>query len=330
MDKKSSFCRQCSLCVGDCPVFSVYREEPLSAKGRVILEENKTPIELIGDFSWECRVCGLCQKICPSRIPHVSDTINLRKNLTAINKVSEECTIIKTRLKESGNPFGEEEKYNIKKEGTTLLWLGCTARNKTPGIINPTVQALEKMAIDVAILEKEGCCGALEYFMGDIEAAAEKTQNLINVFSGFNEVITPCAKCYVGFKTLIPMQKNLKKRNARVPKITHLIEKLFSNDKYTKPKESSFFQFPCRLLNFDNNGIFAEYAKKVVGKSNLGSLGHPLCCGGECHSSTDISKWRVRQILQSFEGEEVVTGCPGCYLNFSRHSKKRVRFITES
>jgi len=330
-----NLCRQCSLCVGACPTFAVYREEPLSAKGRVVLKSMNLSADSMRDLVWECRTCGMCQNICPPQIPHMQDVLSLREELTSKNKVSEDVKIIKDRLVKNGNPFEKEAIKLKKRAGKVLLWTGCVARFEAPEIIESTLNFLDKVGVDVALLEQESCCGAIEYFMGDEKAAHERLKKLLPIFAEFDEVITLCSSCWVFFNKVIPTLLGKRdKRKTTFPKISHLLNIVYARSETLKPNVSAFFHFPCRMANWAGEKLPAS-AESMIQKlgfesSNIDSTGQVVCCGGNSYEDAliDLSQWRIPQILQGFKGNEVVTGCPGCYINFKRSSGINVKFVT--
>jgi len=330
-----NICRQCSLCVGACPTFSVYREEPLSAKGRVVLRTMGVSADKMSDLLWECRTCGMCQSICPPQIPHMQDVLALREKLTNENKVSEDVRILKGRLIKSGNPFGKEAVKLKKRDGKVLLWTGCVARFEAPEIIDSSLNFLAKVGINAALLEQEDCCGAVDYFLGDEKTARERLKKLLPIFAEFDEVISLCSSCWVCFNELIPKLLGKRdKRNNSFPKISHLLDAVYANTEILKPNTSSFFQFPCRMANWSGRELSASVDSMIrkIGfeNNNIDSIGQVVCCGGSSYEGVliDLSQWRIPQILQGVELDEVVTVCPGCYVNLKKNSGRNVKFLT--
>ncbi len=327
------------MCIGECPVFSVYREEHLSAKSRVILKDKNTKTVDMSDLIWECRTCGTCQKICTAGIPHIKNIIDLRKELIAANKVSVECSAIIKSFREKQNPLNVEEKPSLKlsTEGDVLLWRGCVTRNKAPEIVKPSLAFLRKIGIDVSLMEKEGCCGMPAHLLGDTISAEKNIEKLIKRLSKYKAVISICPTCTIGFKELVPiyLSRNTEeaRRKIKLPSFLNIVELIHRNDHLLDISEDSFFQVPCRLSNMYEdkvNNDFVEFIRKHRLKNNINSIGQVQCCSGETFNGTlnDLSKWRIPQILMPSTVKDVITSCPSCYLNFQKSTKKPVKFVT--
>ena len=84
-----------------------------------------------------------------------------------------------------------------KARGRVVLLAGCVQPALRPAINAATVRLLNRLGIEVVIAKKAGCCGALDYHMGQQEAALARARNNIDAWlnAGAEAVIINASGC---------------------------------------------------------------------------------------------------------------------------------------
>jgi len=90
---------------------------------------------------------------------------------------------------------GEE----IRLRGRVALLLGCAQQALDPDINDATIEVLNRNGIEVVIPETQGCCGALSWHVGELNAAQKFAINNLAAFpADVDAIITNAAGCGSG------------------------------------------------------------------------------------------------------------------------------------
>lgn len=343
-------CYKCGMCMFQCPIYSVYRNETYSAKGKInaidaIINKEVNVYEL-DDVFRECNLCRHCSKICPGEIDITSLVIKYRHLLNSI-KQCDRYEHILNNIKKYGNPYEPQknafknnkiydidDKENIDIQnidkisgGETLVFFGCTIRHNIPGIVDSVLNFLDKLHIEYIIMEDEPCCGNILYNIGYIEDANIIAKANKAILNKFNKIITLCPGCYSMFKSY---------KNSKF-EVFYILDLIYDARQRLKSnaKEPLYFQIPCHIYNSKENykNIISEIMP-LFGDidSSLDVMG-TKCCGAGGGMSTYNKNYlqeRMDIVLKEVNVNHIMTSCPFCYLNFKKNTSKNVSFITEN
>ncbi len=246
------------MCMFECPIYSVYRNDVFSPKGKInaidFITTNKNKINKIDSLSEtfrECNMCGHCTMICPGEVEITKLVVDYRNVLNKI-KPNKNYERIMNNIKLFGNPYGLNlENKKIKKKNNNgkdniLLFFGCTARYKLPEkTLNSVLGFLDKLSINYSILEDEPCCGNILYNLGYSREAKTINEKVHNVMKIYSKVITICPGCYNMFKTYKQSDSKLE--------VFHILEVIHDSIQQIKniENDSIYLQVPCHVYNSD-------------------------------------------------------------------------------
>jgi fumarate reductase (CoM/CoB) subunit B len=338
-------CYKCGMCMFQCPVYSVYRNEAYSPKGKInaidsIINTKRHNLPELSEIFQECNLCKHCVNVCPGEIDTPGLVVEYRARLNKI-KPSGSYREVLNKIKLSGNPFGLNNGSVYRENGTgikedkneknkTLVFLGCTTRHKLPEIAKSLLNFLDRLGFSYTLLDNEPCCGNILNNLGYPEEARNMAKQNKAVLNKFDRIITLCPGCY-------NMLKTYKKSVGSGFEVFHILEIVHASRNQLKSRtgEPFYFQVPCHIYNSDNK--FKNMIPDIIQlfeyiQSSLDVTQATKCCGaggGMLLYNKEYVQNRLNTILRNVEVENVVTACPFCYLNFKRHSSKKVSFITE-
>lgn len=236
-------------------------------------------------------------------------------------------------FKECGTPY----RYNksrikpikgVKKESSTLLYLGCFTTVKTPQYGENVIRFLLKENISFCILEEEICCGYPILCTGKIDVYNEFVKKNLKLFKkkGFKKIITVCPSCYMVFK------KHYSKHGFEVKYFTEYL-------KPSKKKKTGnlIIQHACPLKNGEIPGI-ADDMETLYNESGYNVLREVPrnCIGlGIGHQlRTEIYEAIAKDRMQDFkeergylknlqEGDNFITSyCPDAFWALRAYGRK--------
>ncbi len=326
-----------------CPVYSVYRNEVYSAKGKIcaidsIVNTRKNSLSELSEVFKECNLCRHCVKVCPGEIDTPALVVEYRARLNKI-ETSDSYHEILHNIKQSGNPYGlsndfkhQEDRAGIlgNKKEKTLVFLGCTTRYKLPELADSLLNFLDRLGFNYTLLDKEPCCGNILYNLGYVEEAKNIAKQNKIILNKFDKIITLCPGCY-------NMLKTYKKSVGAGFEVFHILEIVHeARDRIKRNiKEPLYFQVPCHIYNSNDKfkNIILDIAQLFEHpRFSLDVTQATKCCGaggGMLLYNKGYVQSRVDALSRNIVPEHVITACPFCYLNFKRHTSKVVSFITD-
>jgi len=211
-----------------------------------------------------------------------------------------------------------------------LYWVGCVTSFRYPNIARAAVQALRKMGFDPILLGgREGCCGDLLFLTGQVDAARENAQRVLNVIEaeGPDVLVTGCAGCYRAFS------RGFEGVGLKPPfKVLHasqFVEDLVSRGavKFKALKMKVTYHDPCELgrlcgvYDAPRNVLKAIPGLELVEMALTRNLAR--CCGAgggvfglDPDLAQEIGAIRLRSDALPTGAEAIVSACPTCYMNF--------------
>jgi ferredoxin len=268
-------CIGCGLCALGCPSTEETGRESLSAKGRnlalqagLTAAEAREPIEA-------CTLCGYCDGVCPKGVRNVENVLELRRELAG------------------SRPAPPSPK-------TAAVVLGCTIRERAPGLASSIRNFLERIGRPVEPLEG-GCCGAPEVIRG---AAPEP-----RVRAGV--VCDPlCMERYDA---------------------EYLGELAMRRLELFDLGASTYYHVPPSLVNRAHARYYPLYdamRRKTGCETNLDLNRLARSSGASASGNRDV-KVLVERLLERVKAKRIVTCSPADYLAFRAHSGRETRFVTE-
>ena len=303
--------------------------EPLAIVG------NAFPAETL----WECRTCRACMEVCPARIEHVPQLMELRRaEVMMRGQLPQEAAIALKSMERAGNPFGPQDARSdwIKEvqvpvigpgeECEALFWIGCctTYDPVKQKVAHNVLRILRAAGVNVAALgEDEHCCGDPARVLGDenLFQATVKAQIEMIASRKFKYILTHCPHCYNVMKNEYP-QFGAK---FQVMHHSEVIARLIEEKRLTLPspiQRKVTYHDPCYLGRY--NGIYEEPRNilRSIKGVELREMEHnrekARCCGGGGgHYWMDLpggERLNVARAKEAFatEAEIVAVSCIYC------------------
>jgi glycolate oxidase len=361
VDNEVLACIQCGFCRLGCPIFAETALESRNARGHVILAFNLMtgaiqPSQELANSFYECTMCLNCMATCPASIMVADIVEGARKRLVEEGYLPEVFLPMLESLKEEGNPFrepadrrvevypaGYEARARVPESVDLLLFLGCVGSYQDLYIVPSTMELLDKVGVNYAVLgTEENCCGYVAYLVGS-DAFQECMERNIATFSRLspNFLVTTCAGCYRAFKELYT---NL---HVEVLHLVEYVERLISEGKVEFKRG-----FPSRVIYHDpcdmgrHLGLYEPPRKVLKSIPNLELLEFRLnralakCCGGggglKAYDNGLSSKLADNRVAEALDvgAEVLVSTCPSCKSNLKlaaarlgRERRKRIRVM---
>jgi Fe-S oxidoreductase len=336
-------CALCpNMCRFDCPVLRVEKSEALSPSGKTriayFLEMNK--LNFTSDFidlMYKCAGCDACKQWCPFDFSVGDLLLGVREDIIERGLAPSPLVEFKDEL-EKNHTIYEETPVNagieIKKERADILYFrGCTAKAKTPEVVDANLKILKKSGVEFTTLPDEWCCGVPFLILGFKDAFKEFAEHNVKAIkeSKCKTLVCGCPECTYVFKELYP-KLGFRLKAEILPMAQFLLRLV--EEKRIKPmslKEEYVYHDPCVLSRKLN--VCAqprELLKSIPGlklKEAHFSQKETRCCGmggmlgiTNPKISLEIAKNRISELGEA--GDSVVTACPTCELAFKNADKK--------
>jgi len=213
------------------------------------------------------------------------------------------------------------------------------------------------LGIKLVELEDWNCCGATEYFSQDeLTACSVIARNLALVEPEYNQLVAPCAACYLNLKKVDHLMGKFPQLGAQVNEalaagglsyrpgrvtVRHMLDVIVDDlgetavrDKVSRPLAGLRFApyYGCQVVRPLDNGDSPEYPTKMDRLlSWLGAevVDYPVkahCCGGHMTQISEPQAFElIRRLLQSaaeYEADMIVCMCPMCQLNLDGYQAR--------
>jgi len=193
-------CIDCAMCVTVCPQFRLIPNQPYApkgmfdfVKGAISYYELKGNIDIPDSFIAEisgCHKCGLCDGVCPAKIP--ISTLLVRLNSLVAKRLPEsppvEVSIPTTDVNDINDP-----------NSNIVLWIGKNLAENM-GIVVTAVKLLKQLGLKMKVLGTKYDSGFLDYISGNSNTLIEKIRKNLEVLgSNTLEIITLTPEDYKVF-----------------------------------------------------------------------------------------------------------------------------------
>ncbi len=333
-------CTSCSFCTVTCPVMNVLLTDASSPRGRVQIAYGLYTGELELDESaskrlYECTTCGMCDHSCPSGV-HIVDVIKAARKVVYPEFSVEKQRSFVNNIGEKGHTYGEAKEpvwaftgHEPKENAEIAYFMGCkiTAESgHAQGIA--AVRILEHLNEDFTTLN-EVCCGAPLMYMGAPEEKirAQMEKNMAEIRKrGVKKVIFSCPSCYYMFSKVYPKYVDIS--DIEFQHIVEYLDGKLDMDDFDSGTEPITYHDPCHLGR--TFGVYEEPRKliKLIPDADYMEMEHnrenSLCCGAggslALYEPSLTKKMAERRVSES-DGRIIVSACPNCVGNFSKHTK---------
>jgi heterodisulfide reductase subunit B len=223
----------------------------------------------------------------------------------------------------------------------------------------------DELAIELEELEDWNCCGATEYFSQDeLTACAVVARNLALVSPELDQLIAPCAACYLNLKKTDQLMTDNAEMGAQVNEclaagqlsyepgrvwVRHLLDVIHDDigedavrDKVVRPLTGLRVApyYGCQVVRPITEGDSTEYPMKLDRLFTwLGAevVDYPVkahCCGGHMTQISEPQAFElIRRLLASAveaKADMILCMCPMCQLNMDAYqSRVNAHFKTE-
>lgn len=231
---------------------------------------------------------------------------------------------------------------------------GCSLEVNCAAYDVSTRAIMENLGLQLDELDDWNCCGATEYFSQDeLIATSVIARNLALVDKDHDQLVAPCAACYLNLKKVDKLMcehadlnakinqalaaGNLKYKPGRV-RVRHLLDVIYT-DVGEEALKAKLVQpltglrvacyYGCQVTRPIGECDNPEYPMKMDEMFQwLGAevVDYPVkshCCGGHMTQlSEDMAFELIRRLLQSAEdyrADVILTMCPMCQLNLDAY-----------
>jgi len=227
---------------------------------------------------------------------------------------------------------------------------GCSLE-KNAAAYDVSVRAVaDLLGIRLDEMDDWNCCGATEYFSQDeLTATAVIARNLALVDPQANQLVAPCAACYLNLAKADRLMAEHPEMNAKVNealaagglhydpgrvRVRHMLDVIYEDfgeeavrDKVARPLDGLRVApyYGCQVVRPVSNGDSTEYPMRmdeVLGWLGAEVVDYPVkahCCGGHMTQISEPQAFElIRRLLQSaedYDADLIACMCPMCQLN---------------
>ena len=212
------------------------------------------------------------------------------------------------RLKRLRNGAGAEGEATENTRGKVVLYTTCYGNRNRPEMDEDLVAVFEHNSIEVALAEKEVCCGMAKLELGDVDAVVRAKETNIPVLASWVEkgydIVTPIPSCTLMYKQELPL--------------------MFPEDEdVTKVQAAMYDPFEYLMLRHRDGNLKTDFSR------SLGNVSYQV----PCHLRVQNIGLKTRDVLQLVPDTKVTpiercSGHDGTYAvkkEFHEISKKLAR-----
>lgn len=214
-------CVRCGSCKARCQTYELVREEPMSARGRVVLVGEVLagriqPSARVAERLFSCLLCGICEPSCPVGVK-ITDVVYHGLSVLAPHMPRGRWTreamarvfanparwwrlaqfarpLLPGLMKRAGVPFALDlpaeplrdglviYRPQGKRKGRVAFYTGCSVNYLTPHLGRALIRLLFAMGYEVVLPAGEVCCGAPMRAIGREAEARVMARRNVDVF----------------------------------------------------------------------------------------------------------------------------------------------------
>jgi Fe-S oxidoreductase len=344
---KVSFCQDCGVCTGSCPVSRVLPGfSPQQMVGKFVLSADLgMEDEVLGEQDvWSCLTCALCLQRCPSKVEYLEFVRGVREeahkagNKTTFAHDGVMQTIVQMQqagLSQNRTAWARQA-GSIREEGEYYLFVGCLPyfdvifRDMGVSPLSPAafmIKLLNKLGIEPVVSDEERCCGHDMLWSGNVDLFKELAAFNIELIKrlGCKKVIFGCPEGYLTFKTYYPLYFG--ELDLEAVHFYDLVGKQISEGAFQlAPMENTVtYHDPCRLGRM--GGIYDSPREIITAIPGIKFVEmernreEASCCGISCWAncssySKQIQMDRIKE-AEATGADTLITACPKCNIHFT-------------
>ncbi len=344
---KVSFCQDCGVCTGSCPVSRVlpgFSPQQMVSKFVLSADLGLEDEALSDRDMWSCLTCALCLQRCPSKVEYLEFVRAIREEALRMGNKPTFAhdgtmqTIVQMQregLRQNRTAWAREA-GSIREEGEHYLFVGCLPyfdvvfREMDVSPLSPArnmLKMLNKLGIEPVVSDEERCCGHDMLWSGNVDLFKELAAFNIELMRrcGCKKVIFGCPEGYITFKHYYPMY--FEDLDFEVVHFYDLVGKQIKEGAFQLgPVEHTVtYHDPCRLGRMA--GIYEEPREIIASIPGMNLVEmernreNAVCCGVSCWANcSTYSKQIQMDRLKEAEGtgaDILITACPKCNIHFA-------------
>ena len=239
---------------------------------------------------------------------------------------------------------------------------GCSLEHSSAAYDRSVKAVAEVLGIELVEIDDWNCCGATEYFTQDeLVASAVIARNLAIVDRQFDQLVAPCAACYLNLKKTDKLMAENAPMNAKINealaagglqykagtvRVRHLLDVICTDlgeaavkDKVVRPLAGLRVApyYGCQVVRPLNGFDDPEYPMKMDDLFKwLGAevIHYPVkahCCGGHLTQISEPQAFElIRRLLQGavdYQADLILCMCPMCQLNLDAYQGRVSSFF---
>jgi glycolate oxidase iron-sulfur subunit len=238
------------------------------------------------------------------------------------------------RAPESKLPLIQEQASDIDAAVSVVLLKGCVQQSLTPEVNTALCRLLDEQGVSWQFLGNEGCCGALEYHLGEVDDGRSRMKALIDqlypLLTDVDYIVSSASGCGVTLKHYAdyfagdPVYRQ--QAQAVCEKLVDVVE-LMEQFSWCSSAQRIWVHTPCTLghgqgLDDRVGALLAKAGAEVItGKQDL------ACCGSAGTYSVlqpllaNELRGRMQQTWADSKPEFIVTSNVGCQLHLAVDSQ---------
>jgi len=239
---------------------------------------------------------------------------------------------------------------------------GCSLEHSSAAYDRSVKAVAEVLGIELVEIDDWNCCGATEYFTQDeLVASSVIARNLAIVDRQFDQLVAPCAACYLNLKKTDKLMAENARMNAKINealaagglqykagtvRVRHLLDVICTDlgeaavkDKVVRPLAGLRVApyYGCQVVRPLNGFDDPEYPMKMDDLFKwLGAevIHYPVkahCCGGHLTQISEPQAFElIRRLLQGavdYQADLILCMCPMCQLNLDAYQGRVSSFF---
>lgn len=228
----------------------------------------------------------------------------------------------------------QEQSSNTRATVSVVLLKGCVQQSLTPDVNNALATLLDEQGVSWQFLRNEGCCGALEYHLGEIDAGRSRMKVLIDqlypLLTDVDYIVSSASGCGVTLKHYADYFASdpvyAQRAQAVCEKLVDVVE-LMERFSWRSTPQRICVHTPCTLAHGQGlddrvGALLAKAGAQVItGKQDL------ACCGSAGTYSVlqpllaNELRGRMQQTWAGSEPDFIVTSNIGCQLHLAVDSQ---------
>jgi glycolate oxidase iron-sulfur subunit len=326
-------CVHCGFCTATCPTYQLLGDELDGPRGRIYLIkqvlEGQTPTRKTQQHLDRCLTCRNCESTCPSGVDygHLVDIGRKLVDERVARPAAEKALrwalkeglpsplfapamklgqavrgLLPAKLKNKVPAAQDAGVWPTRTHARKVLMLaGCVQPAMQPNINSATARVLDAAGIEVVLVAKAGCCGAVKFHLNDHDGGKAEMRRNIDAWwplmqdgTGVEALVMNASGCGVMVKDYGHALRDDPQYAAKAQRVSELTRDLsellpelvplllpaLRNRLQSAPAQQITFHPPCTLQHGQQlRGGVEKHLGDLGFKINVASCEAHLCCG---------------------------------------------------